>query len=903
MKHRNIIIGFAMAALISLSYAVGVFGNLENQVYDFFLRFRADRTRDSNVVFLNVDDNAIAFNGVFPWPRSVMADGILRLKEYGLRALIFDIEFIDRGHQGVDTIYLTRGLPADFDRSFSEINSAVMDVFNAVRAGVMYGGAVDDHARVFSEFISDERNRLFTNVQRIARDNDEYLFQASRLFGRSWVSLNLRDAPLWGEQAERRSMAEERLSHQIVTAPNILPESFVDVLPPLPGLVMSAMGAGFTNVEIDEDGIRRRLYLAQRVHDHWYLQLVFAPLLHYLGDPEIELRRRSLVLRGAEMPGGARDLNIPLDNRGRMLIDWPPQDYFGKFHHVSFVYFALLDDIEAEMEQYIRALNTADIQFFSQFDPSLETIPFITGELTELFDAIAWARGAAMEDACAASFDLYVDFRRQSRVLMREILDIDPADRVTTILPDLTEMFPWAEEELHDEAVFIATLADFLRINLDRYEEIDRRLESELRDRFGILGRVDTGTTDIGSNPFWGEYINVGTHGVVLDMILTQSFITPVDRYWLILFTLLFASLFFMASAKLSPIPRTVSGLCAIIIVIAATAALFRFTGIFFSPLLPSLAMISAVILREIILYAGSEREKQFIRKAFSTYVSDEVVKEIISDPSRLQLGGTKHHMSALFTDLKGFSSMAEKLDPESLVRFLNRYLTAMSNVVLAEKGTIDKYVGDSIVAFFGAPIELPDHALRACLSAISMKRIESDLNKAVMEENLSPLPLLTRIGINTGEMVAGNMGTENKMNYTIMGNAVNLAARLEGANKQYGTWILAPEQTIRETRGVILSRQIDRVRVVGINEPIQIHELLNIKEDATPEQTKLVEVFHEALDYYQRREWKKAIGGFRESMAIEGGGPSEIYLKRCESFTANPPRDDWNGVFNLVEK
>jgi len=126
---------------------VGVFGHLGNQVYDVFLRFRADRERDSNVVFLNVDDNAIAYNGFFPWPRSVTADGILRLKEYGARALIFDIEFIDRGHQGVDTVYLNRGLPVDFDRTFSEIDSAMMDVFNALRSGMIGHDDIEDHAR------------------------------------------------------------------------------------------------------------------------------------------------------------------------------------------------------------------------------------------------------------------------------------------------------------------------------------------------------------------------------------------------------------------------------------------------------------------------------------------------------------------------------------------------------------------------------------------------------------------------------------------------------------------------------------------------------------------------------------------------------------------------------------
>jgi adenylate cyclase len=242
-------------------------------------------------------------------------------------------------------------------------------------------------------------------------------------------------------------------------------------------------------------------------------------------------------------------------------------------------------------------------------------------------------------------------------------------------------------------------------------------------------------------------------------------------------------------------------------------------------------------------------------------------------------------------------------LDPEKLVSLLNRYLTVISDAILGEMGTIDKYVGDAIIAFFGAPMPLQDHAIRACESAIAMKRIEAGLNKKIMEEKLSTMPLLTRIGVNTGSMVAGNMGTGNKMNYTIMGSTVNVAARLEGVNKQYGTWIIASEDTVKETGGKILTRKLDRVRVVGINEPIRLHELIETAESAVPEQKKMVEVFHQALDLYENRKWAEAAEGFEESFSIEKGGPSAVYLKRCTNFTIYPPHDNWDGVTNLTEK
>jgi adenylate cyclase len=418
------------------------------------------------------------------------------------------------------------------------------------------------------------------------------------------------------------------------------------------------------------------------------------------------------------------------------------------------------------------------------------------------------------------------------------------------------------------------------------------------------LGRVDTGTTDYGANPFWGKYVNVGTHAVVLDTILSEAFIIPLGKWWHVLILMLFVPLFFWGSARLPPVSRVLAGFIAMAVVVVGSIAIFTFTGVFWGPLEIVFAMISAVFIREILSYAGSEKEKQFIRTAFSTYVPGDVVKEIIADPSRLQLGGTKRHMTAIFTDVKGFSTISEKLDPEDLVSLLNRYLSAMSDIVLAEKGTIDKYEGDAIIAFFGAPLELPDHALRACISAITMRRLETELNKTIIENRLSPSPLLTRIGINTGSMVAGNMGTENKMNYTIMGNAVNLAARLEGVNKQYGTWILASDDTVRETGNHLLTRKLDRVRVVGINEPVRLHELVDTMEQASEEQHKLVKVYHEALDIFENRNWKQAAAGFKASLGISAeDSPSKIYLDRCETYIKKPPADDWDGVYNLTQK
>jgi class 3 adenylate cyclase len=293
------------------------------------------------------------------------------------------------------------------------------------------------------------------------------------------------------------------------------------------------------------------------------------------------------------------------------------------------------------------------------------------------------------------------------------------------------------------------------------------------------------------------------------------------------------------------------------------------------------------------------------LRDAFSRYLSPEVVNEIIQDPSKLNLGGEKREMTALFTDIQGFSTIAEQLEPAKLVSILNLYLSTLSAIITENLGTIDKYVGDAIIAFFGAPLEEKDHAALACRSALRMKEAERALNKRIAEEKLCPLPFFTRMGINTGNMVVGNMGSENKLNYTIMGNAVNLAARLEGANKHYQyAGILISEYTKNETGDEFLCRSLDRVRMVGISTPLRIYELTGFREESSAADREWLSSWEEALGLFEERRFERAEGLFS---AIAAGraedAAARVYLERCRRFIAAPPPPGWDGVTNLTEK
>jgi adenylate cyclase len=848
-----------------------------------------------------------------------MAEALVRLKEYGARMSVFDIEYIDESPTQIDEIYLKRGLRFDFDRGITEIKRDVSEIISAYAGGSISRNQILEYQADLLDQIQLNGEDLYLKTLSITRNNDEYLAQGAALFGHAWGTLNLQNSvPLEGEQAERRLLAEERFSYPVKAGPLAPEGANGDILPPIPSLMQAIRGAGFTNVVIDEDGIRRRIYLARKVKDQWYLQLAFAPIVEYLGNPSIELEPGRLTIRNArypedypgKRPAGPVNIVIPLDSNGAMLLDWPKTDYFETNTHLSFAMFSYLEEYQSSIKEYLAGITDLEVGLF----PALV---MTAGEILETLETADALRDSALEQNDDELFNEYVDLRDEGYALIRELLDMELVDYIRSAGDYYDSASSESLQYIESEIEFALTLVEYLDTTIRDYDGIHNALKESLAGKICIIGRVDTGTTDIGVNPFFGEYINVGTHGVVMDTVLSQSFITPLPSWWSAILCLVLVPLIAFAVGRCSKAGlRLVLGIAAALVIVGASFVLFRFRGVFLGPLAPALALAAAVIVRETLAFMGSERDKVFYRKAFATYTSEAVAEQIAQNPSLLQLGGSTRYMTAVFTDIQGFTSISQALTikhgpqggAEALVKLLNQYLTAMSDLLLEQEGVIDKYEGDAIISFFGAPQDLPDHALRACTSAVLMKRKEDELNPIFLAEKLSPYPLRTRIGINTGSMVVGNMGTEKKMDYTIMGNTVNLAARLESVNKQYGTWILTGEDTIKETGDALLYRYLDRVRVVGIDEPVRLCEILELNGNAPggvmEELKEKTGLFNEALVLFEDRDWDKAQTAFEKVLTVSpDDGPTPIFIKWCEQYKKFPPAPNWDGVRNLDQK
>lgn len=283
--------------------------------------------------------------------------------------------------------------------------------------------------------------------------------------------------------------------------------------------------------------------------------------------------------------------------------------------------------------------------------------------------------------------------------------------------------------------------------------------------------------------------------------------------------------------------------------------------------------------------------------RSFKKYVPADLVKELIAMNQEATLGGEKKNLTIFFSDIAGFTTISEKLKPETLVEFLGEYLGEMSRIILDHKGTVDKYIGDAIMAFWGAPKEFDDHAIWAAKAALAYQSRLKVLSEKWVSEGKPDFS--SRIGLNTGDIIVGNMGYESRMNYTVIGDAVNLASRLEGINKVYGTSIIIGEETYIKVKDVMETRQLDTVAVKGKEKGIKIYELLAEKGQITDNQNEHRVTYEKALSSYLKRDFKEAKSFFEQSLKLNTKDvASKLFIERCEEFIQNPPSKNWDGVF-----
>ncbi len=432
------------------------------------------------------------------------------------------------------------------------------------------------------------------------------------------------------------------------------------------------------------------------------------------------------------------------------------------------------------------------------------------------------------------------------------------------------------------------------------------------RDKIVFVGGTALGIGDLRNTPFEKQgsgYMGVEVHANILDNLLHSA--EPQRTFLIrgfkeeivdIAFIVFFGIGLGLSCGQSRPLTATLMALVALGAFFGFVYYGFAHWGRWYSFVIPAATLVGSYASITSFRVIHEEREKRKIRKTFSQYLSPGVIGLIEKDPQKyIRPGGEVKDLTVMFSDIRDFTTLSEGLTPDDLVRLLNQYLSVMTDILFRNLGTLDKYIGDAIMAFWGSPYPQKDHAYRACRCALEMIAGLEDLNRKWAEQRRRQIAI--GIGLNTGPVNVGNMGSDKRLAWTVMGDNVNLASRLEGMTKQYRSRVIISESTYNQVASQFVAREVDRIRVKGKKQPVVIYELLAPISERQAYSALLTQ-FNAALDVYRSRNWREAAGKFGELLAVyPDDGPIQVLLQRCLEFMEEAPDPDWDGVYVMKSK
>lgn len=856
-KFSGIIIGIiSFIIIIPLSFT-DTYNKFELNLYDLRFHLKPSIPEWDMLYFVDIDENSTVALGQFPWTRDIHAEALGVFKEIGVEQVCFDVMFPDP--------------------SPAQVN---VEAFKAI-----------------NEKVAERKRVTEDEVASLVRNNDALFSRSIKQNGSVILSYTFSADPLTPDTVEKQKSREFQEALKRFTAVSSIPvpggresefaslddKKTVAIVYPIPEMMSAAKTFGFVNRDTDIDGTIRRVRLIQVYQGRIYFNLALAMLIDICGIKmeNIEVNPgKNIVLKNAfnRMIHRHENIVIPIDEQGIIYVNWAgPGPREKSFHIIP--YFALLE--------YPKFVNGVYDFFDSAGGPEgIQRRAELNAAISSLEEKYASAKNDD-EKALAGK-----ELEAKRAELKKE--HIDALDTLINEKKRLeNELSTNPSEQLKKE---IATLEEDIKA-----VELVIRTES-LKNRVCIIGLTATGTQDIASIPIHNEYPAVGAYHNTINTIINREFITKPRRAVTVTGFLLIALASGFTMQRLASRKSLLTAIISFIGINIITIYFFAFRNIWTEQLGLNLALILPSVVIISIKLVSEESQKRFIKGAFSRYIAPDVIEQIMEHPERLELGGENRRITTFFSDVAGFSTISEKLTPPELVALLNEYLSEMTDIIISHGGTIDKYEGDAIMAFYGAPHPYVDHELRACLAAIDMKKRLREMQEEW--RNIGQHELFVRMGMNTGMAVVGNMGSKMRMDYTAMGDSVNLASRLEGANKAYGTTAMISENTYNAVKDHVETRKLDIIRVVGKTEPIGIYELVGIKGSLPQKVYDAFEHYNRGLEYFGERQWKRAMSSFQEALNIlPDDGPSKTYVARCEEFMKKPPSQKWDGVYTMKSK
>ncbi len=889
------VIAVAICSLLLLS-------PLDYKVADYFQRPLKSTEESPEVVMVMVDDNAVENIGTFPFSRDVYSRMLDNLKELGARSVVFDLSFLDHSQATVDEKYVKNDLPGYVNDYFSLLSETAADSLSALAEGY---ADLDEAYDYFDSESHKYENQLNTAISHVITPIDEILANSVKEFGNTYLTLTFENGITPTDQEEEFLSDYIALRH-VVADNDTVTKEYSGVTPALYDFITQAKSAGFVNADPDSDGFLRHVNLVVKYNGKYYAQLVLRPILEQLGNPIVEITDSYIK---------AGDLKIPRAADGSVIVKYPKKK-FRDYNMVSLWNIYFLTEMESTFLRNLSIMN--DSGFFEDLDEEdnpydlYETANYIKGELTY---------GENAEEGI--TYDEYIKYRKLYYAATKAFLEGD------------SETYFCALYE--ENADYIHEIFETTRDQFSQFMDAHQFAASKVQNAMCIVGTNASSTSDYGINQYQEKFPLPGVHYTLANQLLSDDFVDDSPVWISIIIAIVMCLVYSLVTYRIKrTTPQILIGIGGVVITAGALLAYFLLTRTYIGTVVPVTSIFLSFVATIVTGFITANHDKKFITNAFSQCLSKEVVNEIVANPSSFKLGGQRLEMTAMFTDIQKFSGFSELLTAGQLVALLNYYLTKMSDIIMEERGTVDKYEGDAIIALVGAPVQMDDHAQRACAAAIKMKAAEAVMNQEIekiaasektadMDEELyqafkimveNKRKLFTRIGLNSGEMIAGYMGSENKKNYTMMGNNVNLASRLEGVNKQYSTGGIMISAATRELLGDrFVVRSLDRVRVVNVNTPIRLYELICEKEGADEALLKYYANWEIALKNFEAKQYDKALEQFK---ALYQHKPDDnvaaYYIKITENFfvkgkypvesddvgVAYNPED---GVFKLLQK
>ena len=585
------------------------------------------------------------------------------------------------------------------------------------------------------------------------------------------------------------------------------------------------------------------------------------------------------------------------------LLPWPRSNYakvIDKINQSSVIGIDIIFDLETNIENdstLASSIKNANVVLGMEYS----SFTFINDELygSSLLkpNEILGKIGTDFE---AGFVNLYQDSDGVVRSFTPKITGIEDHNHFSTVI---VEEFTGIAPKFDKTRLLINYYAESGGYHYVSFSDIyNNRINPDyFKDKIVLIGVTSPVEHDDYTVPISSQNMpGVEIHANLVQSILTKDYIYYQDDISAIAVIFLFGIITGLLLFKFKIHIATI--LLVIIVIIYVFASIYIFdSGIIMKILYPILSVVIGSFSLVVVYYRTEEKSRKWITSVFGKYVSPVVIDNLIKNPDMINLGGEKRNITIFFSDIRGFTSISERLEPEELVHLLNEYLTEMTTIIIKDQGLVDKYMGDAIMAFWGAPLDQPDHARIACSSSLEMLEKLKELQKKWKSEGIPPLNI--GIGLNTGNAIVGNMGSSTRFDYTAMGDNVNLASRMEGLNKLYGTNIIITEKTFNIVKDSFEIRKLDAVRVKGKKKPILIYELISEKDKLSKKDIDFIRFYEEGLELYFKKKWSSAIKSFKETLKLKEDIASHEFIKRCQDFINNPPSKDWDGVWEVKTK